>query len=55
MHTKLANGTIKRVSAKTATKMMVGQFADKGIVPGAEAGAAAGIPLSGQVDECGCK
>jgi hypothetical protein len=53
--TKLANGTIRKVSIKSSLKEFVGTFLDKGMIPGAGAGAAAAIPLSGLVDQCGCQ
>ena len=52
MHTKLMEGQIKRVGSRTAAKMMVGEFAEKGMLPGAGAAAAAGVPISRIVDEC---
>ena len=45
-------GQIKRVGSRTAAKMMVGEFAEKGMLPGAGAAAAAGVPISRIVDEC---
>jgi type VI secretion system secreted protein VgrG len=55
MSTKLASGQIQNVSASTATKMMVGQFMDKGMLPGAGAAAVAGVSISGYLDDCSCK
>ena len=51
--TKLQHGSTRNLSARTAAKILAYQTAEG--IPGAGAGAAAGLPINDTVDECRCQ
>ncbi|MBI2841427.1 MAG: RHS repeat protein, partial [Acidobacteria bacterium] len=58
MSSKLARGRVSTVTPSTAAKMLVGRAADTGMVPGAGAGAVAGLgeaSLLSSEEECPCE